>query len=175
MKQVTPEETTSRLFELAISSETDARDFYEGLAAKFPHETSISKFWNSMAADETEDIRMLQDLQKSLTQSDLSGAVDHDIFEAASENSKIRITDILAMVKNLNDACVLAQLWENSEICRVFEFIISTFIQGAADARFVRIHLMSHRKKLETFLRAFGDVEERKKIRSQDPEQFRSV
>jgi hypothetical protein len=163
-------ETTAGLFELAIMGETATREFYEGLAKKFSHEANIAKFWNSMAADEIADIKMLQDLKKSLTPPQLSAAVDREIFEMAFENSKIRIVDVLAMVKNLNDAYVLAQLWENSEIYRVFEFITAKFIQGSADGRFVRIHLMSHRKKLETFLLAFGDPEERKNIRALDPE-----
>jgi hypothetical protein len=121
-----------------------------------------------LAADEKEHVKMLEDLRRSLTAAQLSAPAEHDIFQVALENSKIQIKDVLSMVKNLNDAYLLAQLWENSEIYRVFEFLTTKFIPNAADGRFVRLHAMTHKRKLETFLLAFGDVEARKSITATD-------
>ncbi len=160
---MTPE-TTALLFELALISENCAQNFYEGLAKKFCRERNIADFWKNMAADEMQHREMLEVLQSSLTQLQLSAPAEQDVLQVALENSRVKIDDVLSMVKNLNDAYILAQLWENSEIYKVFEFLISKFMPGEADGRFVRLHLMTHKKKLETFLHAFGDEEERKSI-----------
>lgn len=161
-------QTVALLFELAIIAETSSRDFYDGLAKKFLHEINISKFWKNMALDETEHIEMMKGLRKSLTLAELSVPAEHDILQVALENSKVQINDVLNMVKNLNDAFVLAQLWENSEIYRVFEFLTAKYMPSDADGRFIRLHLTTHKKKLELFAQAFGEVEARKSISAMD-------
>jgi hypothetical protein len=161
-------QTVALLFELAMTAETSSRDFYDGLAKKFWHERNISKFWKNMAADETEHIKIMEGLRKSLTLSQLSATVEHDILQVALENSKVQISEVLNMVKNLNDAFVLAQLWENSEIYKVFEFLTTKYLPSDADGRFVRLHLTTHKKKLELFSQAFGEVEVRKSISALD-------
>jgi hypothetical protein len=161
-------ETTALLFELAIISETCAQNFYEGLANKFSREINIPEFWKNMAQDEMEHRKMLEALQRSLTAPQLSAPAEQDILQIALENSRVKIDDVLSMVNNLNDAYMLAQLWENSEIYRVFEFLISKFMPGESDGRFIRLHLITHKKKLETFLHAFGDDENRKSIIAAD-------
>jgi hypothetical protein len=165
-------QTVSILFDLAVVAETSSRDFYGGLAKKFSHESNISKFWANMATDEAEHIKMVEGLRKSLTSAELSAPAEQDILQVALENSKVRISDVLNMVKNLNDAFVLAQLWENSEIYRVFEFLTAKYMPGDSDGRFVRLHLATHRKKLELFSYAFGEVEARKSISAIDGEIF---
>jgi len=163
-------ETVSLLFEHAITCETLAKDFYQGLAKKFYRENNIARFWNNMAEDEIEHIRILEELRGYLTPVQQSALVDHDIFQIALENSKVQIIEVLNMVKDLNDAYILAQLWENSEIYRVFEFLAGKFIPRDADGRFIRIHIITHKKKLVTFSYSFGDAELRKNIRAADEE-----
>jgi hypothetical protein len=163
-------ETTALLFKLAIISETCSQNFYEGLAKKFCHEINIADFWKNMAADEAEHKEMLEVLQRSLTPAQLSAPAEQDILQIALENSRVQINDVLNMVKNLNDAYILAQLWENSEIYKVFEFLIAKFMPGEADGRFIRLHLMTHKKKLETFLLAFGKDGDRRNINVADPD-----
>lgn len=164
-------ETTTLLFELAISGEASSRDFYDGLAKKFRSEKNISAFWQNMAADETIHIETLEGLREYLTPDKLSAPADEAIFEIALENSKIHTSDVLNMVKNLNDAYVLAILWENSEINRVFEFLIDQYMPTGADGRFIHIQLMNHKKKLQTFEYAFGEAETRKVIGIADEQQ----
>jgi rubrerythrin len=161
-------ETVASLFDLAIIGETAAMAFYEGLANKFCREVNISKFWKNLAADEMEHLKILQDLRRSLASAQLAAPAEHEIMQLAIENSKIRVEDVLDMIKNLNDAYVLAQLWENSEIYRVFEFLTTKYIMDGAGERLVRLHLATHKKKLETFLLAFGDAELRKNILAMD-------
>jgi hypothetical protein len=161
-------ETISLLFEQAIICETLTRDFYQGLAKKFSHEKNISEFWTNMAEDEIEHIKILRDLQDFLTPLQQSTPVEHEMFQIALENSKIQVSDVLNMVKNLNDAYILAQLWESSEIYWVFEFLTEKFIPRTADGRFIRLHIITHKKKLVTFLYAFGDAEVRKNISTLD-------
>ena len=160
--------TIASLFDLTIAGETATRDFYEGLSGMFAHEANISRFWNNMAADASEQTRMLQDLRNALTSRQLSETADQDIFMTALENSRVQVSEVLAMVRSLNDAYTLAQLWENSELWRVIEFLIEKFIPTSADRRFVRLHITTHRNKLAAFYRAFGDVEERKKIEARN-------
>ncbi len=166
---MTPQ-TVALLFELAVIAETSSRDFYDGLAKKFWHETNISKFWENMAADEAEQVKMMEGLRKSLTSAQLSAPAEDDIVQVALENSKVQIREVLNMVKNLNDAFVLAQLWENSEIYKVFEFLTSQYMPSDADGRFVRLHLTTHKKKLELFSQAFGEAEARKSVSAMDGE-----
>jgi hypothetical protein len=161
-------ETTGLLFELAIAGEISSRDFYEGLARKFCREINISAFWQNMAADEMRHIEALEDLRKYLAPDKLSAPADNDILEIALENSRIKTSDVLNMVLNLNDAYMLALLWENSEINRVFEFLIDKYMPAGADGRFIHIHLLTHRKKLHTFSYAFGEDEIRKSICATD-------
>jgi len=163
-------ETAASLFDLAIIGETAARDFYQGLANKFCREKNISDFWKNLATDEMEHAKILEDLRKSLTPAQLAAPAEREILQVALENAKIQIKDVLDLVKNLNDAYVLAQLWENSEIYRVFEFLAAKYIVSGAGERMVRLHVTTHRKKLETFLLAFGEVETRKNIRAIDGE-----
>jgi hypothetical protein len=169
-KYIMTAETVSLLIERAIFCETLSRDFYQGLAKKFYHETNISGFWKNMAEDEIEHIKILEDLRGLLTPLQLSVPVEHEIFQIALENSRVQINDLLNMVKNLNDAYILAQLWENSEIYRVFEFLTETLLPNEVDGRFIRLHIITHKKKLVTFTYAFGDADVRKNIRGIDEE-----
>lgn len=161
-------ETTTLLLELAIIGEASSRDFYEGLAKKFCREKNISAFWQNMAEDETRHIETLEGLRHYLSPDKLSAPAEQDIFQTALENSKIHTSDVLNMVKNLNDAYVLAMLWENSEINRVFECLINQYMPTGADGRSIRLHLMTHKKKLQAFLYAFGEAETRKNIGTAD-------
>jgi hypothetical protein len=165
-------ETTASLFDLAIIGETSSRDFYEGLSKKFSHDKNISAFWQNMSADEAVQIETLEGLRRYMSPDKLSSPADKDIFQIALENSKIQTGDVLNMVKNLNDAYVIAMLWENSEINRVFEFLITQYMPAGADGRFSQIQLMTHKKKLQTFEYAFGEAEMRKSISTEDEQQM---
>jgi len=165
-------ETIASLLDLSIQGENCSRMFYEGLADRFIHEKNISDFWRNMAEDEADHIKMLDNLRKSLSNDQLNAGIDKDIFQAALENSKVNINDVLDMVKNLNDAYILATLWENSEIYRVFEYLVTNCIplmRNGADGRFARLHMSTHRKKLEAFACAFGDASLRKGINISQP------
>src|ERR1700687_1767380 len=100
--------TTTLLFELAIMGKASSRDFCVGLASKFGLEKNIPAFWQNMAADETIHIETLEGLRDYLSPDKLSAPAEENIFEIALENSKIQTSDVLNMVKNLNDAYVLA-------------------------------------------------------------------
>lgn len=161
------ERTVSSLIDLAIAGEKCSQIFYDGLARKFSHMKNISAFWLNLADDEREHIRMLENLKQSLGRGLLNSEADHVIFQIALENSKVNINDILNTVGNLNDAYMLAQLWENSEVCRVFEYLFSQFvpvITNGADSRFALLHLATHRKKMEAFSYSFGTDEVRNEI-----------
>jgi hypothetical protein len=162
---------TESLFDLAELGEIASRDFYEGLAEKFRHMPTISEFWGTMAADERKHMKVLSDLRATLTPSQLSAQSEYDVLEAARENSRVRVTDVLAMVRDLNDAYVLAQLWENSEINRVFEFLVKKYLRGSDEGRLVRLDVIAHRNRLVLFKEAFGEVEKRKSIGVSDPEE----
>jgi hypothetical protein len=165
---MTASETTAELFELALKGEGSTMDFYIGLADKFSHEENISRFWQNMADDEKEQIRILEDLRDSLTQAQLAAPAEPDILMMAVENARVQISDVLNMVRNLNDAYILAQLWENSEVCRVLEYLVEKYVPSGADDRFVRLHIATHKKKLVALSYAFGEEDERKNILASD-------
>ncbi len=156
--------TASSLFEFAIIGERAAEDFYNGLAGKFGHEAAVSAFWKTMASDEREHVRILENIRKTLTPAQLAAPADPFIFQTAAENARVRIGDVLGLVRNLNDAYVLAHLWENSEVNRVFEFLVMKFIPFADDGRFVRLQVINHKNRLVMFSQAFGEAEVRKNI-----------
>ncbi len=156
--------TVSSLFELAIKGEQAAEGFYDGLAEKFAHEAAVSDFWKTMAADEREHRKILENIHNTLTHAQLASRADPDFVQTAMENSRVRITDVLGMVRNLNDAYILAHLWENSEVSRVFEFLVMKFIVFADDGRLIRLQVINHRNRLTMFSQAFGEAEARKNI-----------
>ncbi len=163
-----PSESTAVLFELAIAGEKAAAEFYDGLAGKFRHNPDVFGFWNTMAADERQHIRILENIRKSLTSAQLAAPADESIFQTAVENSQVQIKDVLGMVRNLNDAYIIAHLWENSEINKVFEFIVRKFLPFADDGRNVRLQIINHTNRLMMFSQAFGEAEIRKEIRAAD-------
>jgi hypothetical protein len=156
--------TTAVLFELAITGEQAAEDFYDGLAEKFGHETAVSDFWKAMASDEKQHIRTLENIRKTLTPAQLAAPADEFILRTAAENARVRIEDVLGMVRNLNDAYILAHLWENSEVNRIFEFLVTKFIPVADDGRLIRLQVINHKKRLVMFSQAFGEAEGRSSI-----------
>ncbi len=163
-----PPETTESLLEFAVAGEKTAAEFYEGLAGKFRHEAHIFKFWKTMAADERQHVKILENIRSSLTSAQRTEPADQSVVETAVENSRVQIKDVLSMVRNLNDAYVLAHLWENSEINRVFEFLVKKFLPFSDDGRIVRLQIINHTNRLAMFSQAFGEAEVRKEIRALD-------
>jgi Rubrerythrin len=165
---VMPSETTALLFDLAIAGEKASAEFYDGLAGKFRHNPEVCAFWKTMAADERQHVRILGNIHKSLTSAQLAVPADQPVIQSAIENSRVQIRDVLGMVRNLNDAYILAHLWENSEINGVFEFIVRKFIPFADDGRNVRLQIINHTNRLMMFSQAFGEAEVRKEIMAVD-------
>ena len=152
-------ETTATLFELVISAETKARDFFVGLAEKFSHLPEVSSFWQGMAKDELEHARELENIRDSLTRNELLLPADPDILCKTKRISEFSVEDQLESVQNLEDAYKLAHDAEYSEVNAALIFLTKKFMSSEQRKEFVLSRLQSHLGKLMDFGYAFGKVE----------------
>ena len=164
------EDTIERLFELSIAAEKTAGDFYAGLAQKFFHLPEVSEFWKGMAGDEEQHMRRLEAIRDSLTSSQLFVPADRAVLDAVKNAVKFSVTEMLASVRNLDDAYELAHDLENSEVNTVFELLSTEFRPSRERKEFVRSQVKGHIIKLSNFFHAFGDDERRKSVAARTKE-----
>ena len=145
------EETIEQLFELSMAAEKTAGDFYAGLARKFSHLPEVSEFWKEMARDEERHIMGLEAIRDSLTSGQLFVPADQAVLGAVKNALKFSVKEMLASVRNLDDAYELAHDLENSEVNTVFEFLSTEFRPSRERKEFVRSQVKGHIIKLLSF------------------------
>jgi rubrerythrin len=158
------DQTIETLFELAITAEKAAQDFYLGLAEKFSHLSTVSDFWRDMGKDEVSHVKALREIRVSLTPDQLSAPVDPAIWWKAKEVSRFSVQNRLNSVKTLEDAYQSAHYLEYSEINTVFEFLLTEFTSSNKSREFIVSQLRDHVEKLAEFSEASGDAVRRRSI-----------
>jgi len=158
------DQTIAALFELAITAEEAAQDFYLGLVEKFSHLTAVSDFWREMMEDEVLHVRALKEIRASLTPDQFSAPVDPAVWWKAKEVSRFSAQKRLNSVKTLKDACQSAHYLEYSEVNTVFEFLLTEFTSSDKSREFIVSQLRNHIEKLTEFSEAFGDAVQRNSI-----------
>jgi rubrerythrin len=158
------DQTIAALFELAITAEEAAQDFYLGLVEKFSHLPTIADFWQKMMEDEVLHVRALREIRASLTPDQFSAPVEPAIWWKAKEVSRFSVQKRLNSVKTLEDAYQSAHYLEYSEINTVFEFLLTEFTSSDKSREFIASQLRDHVEKLTEFSETFGDAVRRSGI-----------
>ncbi|MBW2258792.1 MAG: hypothetical protein JRI25_30010 [Deltaproteobacteria bacterium] len=137
-------ETTSTLFDLAITAEKLAAHFYDELAALFPLHPEIHAFWKGMQSDEETHARMLGDLRSVLLSSDLERAAEPSMVWNARNVLEFAQHERVGEVQTLADAYQLAHEFEHSEINTVFAFLMQSYVSNANKRRFLDATFAEH-------------------------------
>ncbi|RME34466.1 MAG: hypothetical protein D6793_08520 [Thermoflexia bacterium] len=68
--------TVGELFELTLRAEREALRFYEELERRFAHVPQVARFWQEMAEDERDHIRLVERARSGLTPEQLAEPAD---------------------------------------------------------------------------------------------------
>jgi rubrerythrin len=143
-------ETVGALFNMAITAERSAETFYHRLANMFAGQQEVANFWQKYAAEEAGHAVWLVNLRDKLSAEQLATPADPGMLVMANRVLDISIEDLLAKVKNLDDAYQLANELENSETNAICEFIIDNFAEDERAQAFLRSQLRGHVSRLLT-------------------------
>ncbi len=117
---------------------------YLRFGKKFERYPEVAAFWNSYAGEENGHARWLAQLRERAGASRLRQPADPDILQQAERALARPVEDLLAGVKDLQDAYELANELEHSETNTVFEFLINYFAEDAQTQAFLRAQLNDH-------------------------------
>ncbi len=136
--------TIGHLIELAVQGERINQTIYLRFAQKFERYLEVAAFWNSYAGEENGHARWLTLLRERAGADRLNQPADGDIFQQAERALTRSVEDLLAGIKDLQDAYELANELEHSETNAVFEFLINYFAEDAQTQAFLRAQLNDH-------------------------------
>ncbi len=142
--------TVESLLAVAVQLEVAARRFYEGLAERFASWPAVAKFWRVMAADEACHENRLVEWRASLNAERLSQRADARMLQAGRLLLGTSVDELLAEVRNLDDAYETAHDLENSEINAIFRFFMQEFAQDPRVIAILTQDLDVHTERLMT-------------------------
>jgi rubrerythrin len=145
------ENTIQVLCELAISWETQAHDLYINFANLFNHEPKVSAFWIQMSKDESEHIKVLKDILKSIPTEKLLMALGNEQW-----NSVIRVEELIKdastrIIQTLADAYEVAQQLEMSEVNTLFKMFVNNYLPDKEGHQFILSEVAEHVERLMRF------------------------
>jgi rubrerythrin len=146
----TEQVTIEHLLNVAIRLEAAARQFYEGLAARFAHCPDVAEFWRVMAADEASHENRLAEWGASMSAERLSQPADARMLQMGRKLLGTSIEELLGEVRNLDDAYETAHDLESSEINAIFRFFIGEFSQDPRVIAVLMQDLDQHAERLMT-------------------------
>jgi len=144
-------ETIAGLFELAITAEEVAQEFYLRLTDWFSHLPGVADFWYEMARDEAIHADHLKTIRATLTPEQLQAPVDPAIWWKAGMIRGLSTEDSLRSVETLDDAYQTAHELENSEVNTVFELLTTEYVDSSSKKKFIISQLNEHTAKLMHF------------------------
>ena len=142
--------TIKSLLGVAVQLEVAARRFYEGLAERFASYPEIAEFWRVMAAEEACHENRLTEWRASLSAERLSQPAEARMLQMGQELLGASVDELLADVRNLDDAYETAHDLESSEINAIFRFFIKEFSQDPRVVAVLLQDLDEHAERLMT-------------------------
>lgn len=161
------EQTLGELFKCSIDIEERAFNLYEQLSKLFSHVQEVSAFWDGLAIDELEHMKMLKDIYTSLTQEQLLSPADKEIWENVINIQFLLNKDLIGPINNLDDAYELAHELEFSEVNNIFKFLTIEVVPFEEQKKIVIANINRHQQKLIDFSQNFGDKLWREQIKIQ--------
>lgn len=161
--------TIESIFELSISLERAAEEFYRGLAVRFAHEADVAMFWNKYADEEAGHARWLETLRGQLDAAKLRQVLDGT--DAMVDEAYRLLADppekLLAGISNLEEAYRTAVVLENSETNTIFEFLVTDFSMSHRSRDFLHEQIHNHVEKINKgFPPAFQDTASRLRVKA---------
>ncbi|MCX7682829.1 MAG: hypothetical protein N2508_12845 [Anaerolineae bacterium] len=142
--------TVGELFDLAIKIERTAQSLYSELARGFAHYQEIASFWEEYALEEADHALWLEKVRDALPPDQLDEPADLRVVEEARKILMVSVDDLLARIRDLEDAYELVHEFESPETNTIFEFLITHFY-GREDAlSFIRTQLRGHIARITT-------------------------
>lgn len=162
---MSPLDTTSDLFALAIAAEKAAMTFYQGLALSFLKLPEAAQFWEDLSRDEALHMQQLIEIRDTLSEIQLGETADPSLVETAQNELKrfAEKFDLKAVI-TLDDAYDIAYELEYSEVNEVFQALVSRYVSSDTRTCFVLSHIREHVSKLEDFSKRIADAETRRTI-----------
>ncbi|MDW7992440.1 MAG: hypothetical protein RMK65_10005 [Anaerolineae bacterium] len=136
------------LLSLLIDAENAAQRLYLQLMELFAHEPAAAEVWWKLGADEAAHIRLLEQIQDSLSLEQLRSPADPLWLEAARRAARFSPERVLANIQTLEDAYQEAHALENSEINPLFEFVMSEYFPRPLRKELVQTLLREHIERL---------------------------
>ena len=138
--------TIAELLEKAIAVERGSEEFYRRLAAMFPDQQEVARFWLRYADEEKGHATYLVRMRERMSEQQLQGAADARMLDMMRKSLEYNLDQLLDRIHTLEDAYQLAVEMENSETNSIFEALITNF--SAADLAksnsFLRVQLKYH-------------------------------
>ena len=156
--------TLRDVIETSKAAEREAQTFYRGLAERFSHLPEISEFWRLMLDEEIDHERLIASIEAQLSEDELRSPEDPARAHKVREFLKYRATDMLGTVRNLDDAYKLAVNLEFSEINRLMEFLVNSFVHIEEERASILDVIERHHKRLKTVPDIIGNTEIRRRI-----------
>ncbi len=148
------ETSVGELFKMAITAERQSETLYRRLMEMFVAYPDVVAFWQKYATEETGHARWLTNIHANLTPEQLTAPADASMLKMANRVLGLSMDDLLAKVKNLDDAYQLVNELENSETNAICEFLIDNFAADEKAQTFLRSQLKGHVTRLMTDLPA---------------------
>jgi rubrerythrin len=149
--------TIDELFDVAIEAERTAARLYRALAGLFKEQPSVAAFWARYAAAEDQHAAWLIKTREGLSDARRRAPADPEIVENLDRVQRLRVDDLIAEMRTLDDAYQLASDLENSETNAIFGFIVDNFAEDADTQAFLQEQLRDHvRGLMFSFPKEFG-------------------
>jgi len=156
--------TIGDLFDLVIENESKSEKLYQQFAELFSSYPDITKFWKSMAADETTHISLINQILRSLGNDYLRKTADPEEWNRATKTRNFLNSLDIQLINNLNDAFELAHELEYSEINTSFVYMTTELEYTEEKRDSIMARLLGHQKKIMSMKEKFGNPENRKRI-----------
>lgn len=140
--------TVAELFDLALRAEREALRFYEELEQRFAHVPQVARFWQEMAQDERNHIRLVEQARSGLTPEQLAEPADPVMLHKAWEAVRFSARTTLDRIQNLNDAYEAASDLEYGETNVVFQFILLHYLDNGILEQLVEHYTERHLRRL---------------------------
>ncbi len=144
------ESTVGELFTMAIEAERLAEVFYRRLAELFAAQPDVAAFWLIYAQEEAGHAQWLTEMRDRQPVEQLFQSAEKGMLAMAGQALAVSLDELVARVKNLEDAYQLANELEGGETNAVCEFLIDHFADNEKTQAFLRVQLKHHISRMLT-------------------------
>lgn len=143
--------TLRELFSISINAEKEARELYINLSSMFGAPPEARDFFQSLASDEAEHIRVLEHVRDSLSANTLDGPAPARAFALARGFLRYTAGNAVRKIKTLEDAYQAVVNFEFSELNRMRQILLDLHITDKEKKRKLNESLQAHLDRISAF------------------------